>query len=590
MANLKRCLKDSAAFSLQNIKIIAREFLENQKGLSAVVVGMGLIPIMLGVGMAFDTTKAHLLRSELSAAVDAAALAGGRVFFDDNRDQDVVNYFEANFPPGYLDSTVTGPNIVANETAGSLQVSATATMPTTFMRLVGVDTVTVAASGTATRRAVPMDVVIAIDISGSMLSDVPGESVSRIEAARDAAEQLVNIIYGDPPSTQVRVGVVPWAGKVNVTDLGTTYGEDADGNALPFPSLGSNGGDGMAWKAQGLVSSYTNPYIKEKYTYSYDLDAHSWAPSDAYNDAGPRPSGAPSSAHERFVLNSDDERSSYYYQDPLTKLYYAHNSSVPLLAPPPPGWSGCVYARYAFGGFMAQWDDPSPAGLNKSSDLVYAADHLDGPVADYSSAFKDWIGWMPMGSEGDPQPGGYCDLSIAMRHNHECTPCPISGVTRLESNRDAVVAAINNVNAVSGSYTNIPQGLVWAWRMISPGEPFIESATAPLGGTTANRTRAIVLLSDGSNTTRAGDAYNRSLSNVSMRENRLRQVAENVKDDDVLIYAIQFAVNSDTQEQLMKDVATEPGEPFYFYAPSSDELERVFQAVATNLAELRLSK
>lgn len=590
MANFKRFLKDCAAFGPEYTKAKACEFLKDQKGLSAVMVGMGLIPILLSVGMAYDVTKSHLLKTELGAAVDAAALAGGRVFFSDHRDQDVVNYFKANFPTNYLDSTVVGPNIAADEVAGSLQVSATATMPTTFMRLVGVDTVTVYASGTSTRRSVPMDIVLAIDISGSMLSSVPGESVSRINAAKTAAKKLVDIVYGDPPSNLVRVGVVPWAGKVNVTNQGTTYGEDAGGNALTFPSLSSYGGDGMAWKAVGLPSTAGNPYDEDNYTYSYDLAADSWAPSDSHNEDGPRPDGAPSTAHERFVLNSDSQRSSYYYQNPLTKLYYAHNSDVPLLAPPPPGWSGCVYARYSFNGHMAQWNDSSPSGLNSSSDLNSAADHLDGPIENYGPSYKDWIGWMPMGSEGDPQPGGYCDLSIAMRHNHECTPCPVSGITKLETNKTNVVAAIDSVNALSGSYTNIPQGLAWAWRVISPGVPFTESATNPLGTTAGNRTRAIILLSDGSNTTRAGDAYNRSMSYVSLREDRLREVAENVKDDDILVYTIQFAVNSSSQEQLMKDVATEPGEPFYFYAPSSDELERVFQAVATNLAELRLSK
>ncbi|MGD8325922.1 MAG: VWA domain-containing protein [Sphingomonadales bacterium] len=590
MANYKRFLKGFAAFEPKYSKYSMREFLSDQRGLSAVMVGMGLIPIMLSIGMAFDVTKSHLLKSELGAAVDAAALAGGRVFFSDHRDQDVVNYFEANFPPGYLDSTVTGPVIAANETAGSLQVSATATMPTTFMRLVGVDTVTVSASGTSTRRSVPIDVVLAIDISGSMLSDVPGESISRINAAKKAAKKLVDIIYGDPPSTLVRVGVVPWAGKVNVTNQGTTYGEDAGGSPLTFPSLSSYGGDGMAWKAVGLSSAAGNPYDQDSYTYSYDLAADYWAPSDSYNDEGPTPSGAPSTAHERFVLNSDSHRSSYYYQNPLTKLYYAHNSDVPLLAPPPPGWSGCVYARYSFNGHMAQYNDSTPSGLNSSSDLNSAADHIDGPIENYGPSYKDWIGWMPMGSEGDPQYGGYCDLSIAMRHGHECTPCPVSGITKLENGKANVIDAIDNVNALSGSYTNIPQGLAWAWRVISPGVPFTESATNPLGATASNRTRAIVLLSDGTNTTRAGDAYNRSLSYTSMREDRLREVAENVKNDDVLIYTIQFAVNSSSQEQLMKDVATEPGEPFYFYAPSSDELDRIFQAVATNLAELRLSK
>lgn len=60
-----------------------------------------------------------------------------------------------------------------------------------------------------------MDLVLSIDMSGSMASWVNG--TQKIAAARDAAKTLVNILYGpDETNPLLKVGLVPWNGNVNV--------------------------------------------------------------------------------------------------------------------------------------------------------------------------------------------------------------------------------------------------------------------------------------------------------------------------------------------------------------------------------------
>ncbi|MEM9289638.1 MAG: hypothetical protein AAGA36_14975, partial [Pseudomonadota bacterium] len=74
------------------------------------------------------------------------------------------------------------------------------------------------------------------------------------------------------------------------------------------------------------------------------------------------------------------------------------------------------------------------------------------------------------------------------------------------------------------------------------------------------------------------------------RNERLLEVAGKIKDEDILIYTVQFANGSGSLASLMKNTATKPDAPFYNYAPSSDDLKASFRAVANNLSTLRLAK
>ena len=54
---------------------------------------------MLGaLGLATDAARGFLLKARLSQAIDQAVLAGGKIYFSPNRNQDVLKYFSANFP------------------------------------------------------------------------------------------------------------------------------------------------------------------------------------------------------------------------------------------------------------------------------------------------------------------------------------------------------------------------------------------------------------------------------------------------------------------------------------------------------------
>jgi Flp pilus assembly protein TadG len=216
----------------KRIRTFCRNFIRDDRGVGAAAVAVSAIGLIGFVGLAADAGRAYMVKSRLSSAVDSAALVGGQLFFEDNRDERVEAYFEANFPPGFMNSTVSPLSIVSDDENETLTLSASATIPTSFMKMFDFEDVTVYANAEVTRKMRALDLVLAIDISGSM--DEPASTgVRRIDAAKDSAKELIGILYGsDSTKELLQIGLVPWSSKVNVM----RSGHEADYN----PSLNTS--------------------------------------------------------------------------------------------------------------------------------------------------------------------------------------------------------------------------------------------------------------------------------------------------------------------------------------------------------------
>ncbi len=208
--------------SLLSFRAFLRRFRDDTKGAMAIFMAAGLMATIGAIGIATDTARGYLVKARLSQALDAAGLAGGRAMFSPNRDADINMYFNANFPPNYMDAVISGPiiTVTANEI---ISLSASATVPTPLMRIFGVDEFNVAAATEITRQIQLLDVVLAMDMSTSMTWSAGGGG-SRIQAARAAATNLIDILFGeDAIENLLKIGLVPWNSKVNVLLEGTTF-------------------------------------------------------------------------------------------------------------------------------------------------------------------------------------------------------------------------------------------------------------------------------------------------------------------------------------------------------------------------------
>jgi Flp pilus assembly protein TadG len=167
-------------------------FRSSEKGFTLVYLAVTCTTLLLFTGLAVDTGRAYVVKAQLTKAVDGAALAAARNLNSGNPRDEAVRIFKANFPAGFLGTSAstdptTDPGffssmVVPESGVNIVTVTASTTLPTTFMRLGTIEHITVAATGEATRRMVDLSLVL--DVSSSI--------GSRWGAVRDAARTFVN--------------------------------------------------------------------------------------------------------------------------------------------------------------------------------------------------------------------------------------------------------------------------------------------------------------------------------------------------------------------------------------------------------------
>ena len=142
-----------------------RAFARDAKGNVAILFGLALIPMLIGVGVAIDYGRALIIRDRMADAADAAALAIGSW---PNQTPDELKtraqqFFNANYPPstlgtvGALDVQVTDDNVF---------VTVKGTMQTTFMKLANIDSLNVGASTTVAKKERNIELALVLDITG----------------------------------------------------------------------------------------------------------------------------------------------------------------------------------------------------------------------------------------------------------------------------------------------------------------------------------------------------------------------------------------------------------------------------------------
>jgi Flp pilus assembly protein TadG len=193
-----------------------------EDGVVLILVAVLIVPLLLVIAVGIDFSQTLVVKRQLAAAVDAAALAIGtdpdeteQAVLDDKAEAYIrAHYTEASF--GTLkDFDV--KRTVNGEADVEVDVSATAEVPTSFMRLGGVDTLTVAVTSKVIRRERKLEVVMVLDNSGSMASG------GKMTAMKEAATGLVNTLFGNEEAPDnIKIGLVPFVGGVNVNVPSTT--------------------------------------------------------------------------------------------------------------------------------------------------------------------------------------------------------------------------------------------------------------------------------------------------------------------------------------------------------------------------------
>jgi Flp pilus assembly protein TadG len=533
---------------------LAERFRRSERGNVALIFAVSLIPMLAATGSVVDYTRAAMARSQLQDALDSTALFLSKDATTPSLSQTQLNakaktYFNVNYTnKDAIPSTVT-LTPVYSATGPSVTVGGTTTVPTDFMSVLGIATIPIGATSTATWGHQRLRVALVLDNTGSMAQD------GKITALKTATANLLTQLQGAVSvAGDVYVSIIPFVKDVNVNNANYTASWEnwidwslmiPSGYSTPASSLGPGatcpwtGGNHCVTAPGGGSNTATIP---SSGTYKGDFCPSGaigcWnsvaSTSTSTQTVGPS-SGASCSGLTSCSCTGSGKNKTC--TGTLTTTTYAHNWFVD-----PTQWNGCVTDR---GASLASSSSTGP------DQTYYDATNspTDVSAEQYSSC---------------PQP------MMALTYNW---------------------TSLNNLvtNMVANGSTNQPIGLVWGWQSLIGGGPF---PAAPAMDPAYQYKQVIIELSDGLNTQDRwyGDGSNTSTqvdSRMYYGSATPTGTCVNAKNAGIIIYTVQVNTGGDPTSTLLQNCASDPS--MFFQLTSASQIITTFQAIGTALSDLRLS-
>lgn len=288
----------------------ARPFLSRLAGDTAgntlALAAAAIIPFTILVGSGLDLSVTYMARGKLQNACDAGVLAARQSMegteFNNAVEDEAQRFFDFNFPAGTAGAFDVEYEVVQDEGDESqLLGTASASVPTSLMRIVGVTELDIAVACDAKRDMGHNDIVLVLDVTGSMAQAPSNGGGTKIGRLRDGAGGIFRALEGDDGSI-IRFGIVPYSHTVNVArslknkDIvrvqdyvdqvcgwsGCTYGTKSVhiNNSSWNMNPGNTGGNTQAFRTSGdgcieerpTVGNPYSPFEIEDYVTRADVD------------------------------------------------------------------------------------------------------------------------------------------------------------------------------------------------------------------------------------------------------------------------------------------------------------------------------
>lgn len=195
-----------------------RKFVSAQHGNVAVIFALSIIPLLAAVGVAIDYSRANATKTAMQEALDATAISLAHEAANDTNTQLKTNaqkYFLARFNPEKAKYGATSIAVTAKFNASgskSLVATASANVPTTFLKIIGYDKIAVGSSSTVKWSEARLRVALVLDNDASMAQS------GKMIALKKAAKKLLRELEDDATNNDddIYVSIIPFAKDVNV--------------------------------------------------------------------------------------------------------------------------------------------------------------------------------------------------------------------------------------------------------------------------------------------------------------------------------------------------------------------------------------
>ena len=202
--------------------------LRDRAGNTIIMVAAALFPLLGLIGGGVDIGRGYLSQSRLQQACDAGVLAarkrlGTEVAVTGEIPEEAVmsgeRFFNLNFRNGAY-GTENRTFAMTLEEDFSITGQATVDVPTTLMSIFGFNNMPVEVTCQAQLNMANTDIMMVLDVTGSMAQTNPGDSQTRIETLKQTVRNFhAQLLANAPPTTRLRFGFVPYSTNVNVGAL-----------------------------------------------------------------------------------------------------------------------------------------------------------------------------------------------------------------------------------------------------------------------------------------------------------------------------------------------------------------------------------
>ncbi len=245
---------------------------QDERSVIAVLFAILILPLLTVMAIAVDLSQFLVMKQQLRSAIDAAALDIGQQtsLSDAAATSEAQAFITANYPALSVIGTL--KSVTVTRTTTSVVITATASMNTNFLQIIGYSSLGVTVNSQTAVNQNKLEVVLVLDNTGSM-AQMYG-SMTGIAGLQAAATTLVNTLFAtDPTGQYVKVAVVPFTAAVNV---GTQYANaswmDTSGaGSLTRENLNIPAGQGLISFATKLKNATWGGCVRQR-TEPYDLE------------------------------------------------------------------------------------------------------------------------------------------------------------------------------------------------------------------------------------------------------------------------------------------------------------------------------
>ncbi len=612
------------------------------------------------VGSAVDIGRGYVTESRLQQACDAGTLAARKKLGSDLPPSSEVlgevrkvgnEFFDLNFPKGRYDTTDLS-FVMTLEDDFAITGVASAVLPTVIMGIFGKNSIPISVSCGSRMNFTNLDIMMVLDVTGSMRHTNAGDAASRIDTMRNVITGFSgNLEEAKAPDTRIRYGFVPYATNVNAghllknewvadtwryqtrkldgsdTNTGTTSYDtnwkNVSGNRGDWQVVSTY--DATYYPAVGTPSTSggdegNGSYTPERWACEGGEPAYSVAVTDTLLGETSEPfAGPPAGTREidqmqryhdgtryRTTRSGDtctveSQTDTEYVQtfdritDPTEKtedyfLYTALNKNVA-------SWRsdslGCMEEVQTY-----QIDDYSMVDLSRALDLD--VDHVpDGSAGSQWGPRKPDLVYarsLKGGGSGSFTPEDVRTKDTFSRTGYWwMSECPEPAQKLQEMTKSEVESYLGTLTPKGATYHDI--GMIWGARMLSPDGIF--AADNVDVSNSKPTTRHLIFLTDGQ--TEPYDVAYGPYGIEPLDQRRWDPATSSMSLVETVEARFKFACNEIKKKNTtvwiiafgtsVNSAMTEcAGDGRYFEASSAEQLTEAFDAIARSMGDLRLSK